>query len=287
MIIDGRKLQKKIVDEIKAIDFIQSKIVGFWVGDDENTRKFLSQKEKVARMLDVEFEIKRLPLDVSQDDLEYAVRSSFFTIFVGGIIVQLPLPGQIDTRKVLVNIGRYKDIDCLGPECESTFYDNPISAVIAPPSVGAVKSILKDINFEDLNGKKIVLLGYGGLIGRPVAAWLKAKGFDFLVFRSDSAVDLEKMRERDLALKEADLIIAGVGGGRLKITGDMIKSGAVVIDFGPDVDWKSIDGAGGIVTSTPGGTGPVLVAELFRNFAILKDKSKFDKPHDVYIRKTP
>lgn len=184
---------------------------------------------------------------------------------VVGIIVQLRIPNysREETQRVLDAVPYNKDIDCLGVRRSAEFYAHPLEAKIVPPAAGAVKSILAALNVGDLPGKKAVVYGFGRLVGQPAESWLRAAGAEITVLRSAST-DEERVR----ALSGADIIVTGVGKPEeVRISGATIKPGAIVIDFGypADVDAASIDKAGGIVTPTPGGTGPILVAELFRN----------------------
>ena len=182
---------------------------------------------------------------------------------VVGAIVQLKIPdyGKEETQKVLNAIPPGKDIDCLGEEWSRRFYDDPINSKIAPPAAGAVRTILDALNVRDLRGKKAVVYGFGRLVGQPANAWLVSVGADVTVIRT-IATDEERRR----ALGAADIVVTGVGKPGL-VTGGMVCPGTIVIDFGYPAasDAASIDAIGGLVTPTPGGTGPLLVAELFRN----------------------
>ncbi len=265
MIIDGRKIAAGIIAGLKGKKTI-GKIVVILVGEDAASLSFVRQKERVAKELGIPFEIARFKNDVSEDELVRAVRWYSFGLDVSGIIVQLDLPRYISEEVVLSEIGCAKDIDCLSGGRQRDFFANPLGAEIAPPAVGAVRSILGEVQFGEIRGKDIVIVGRGDLTGKPVTAWFKAQTDDVTVLLRET-----EEKEKLAVLKSADLIVSGVGKNRIKITGEMIKPGALVIDFGcpADADAKSIDAAGGSVTPTPGGTGPVLVAELFKNFLIL------------------
>jgi len=176
---------------------------------------------------------------------------------------------------VLNAVPREKDVDVLGERALGAFYAgrNPV----LPPAVGVLGEILRATNF-DLQKSIVAVVGLGALVGKPVSMWLmrKVKGLHLLRSVSDFSV-----------LKDADLVISGVGNvGLIKL--EMLKPGAGVIDFGYDTKHETqnmehetsggkkiygdFDTSGhmlhavGFYTPTPGGTGPILVAEVFENF---------------------
>lgn len=265
MIIDGNAIADKIIAELQARPKpTGGRIVGILVGDNEASLSFLRQKSRTARDLGLSFVIKKLKPRASAEELAQKVVEISGAEDVLGAIVQLPIPDYKpeDTSRVLDAVPYEKDIDCLGERRSREFYADPLAARIAPPAVGAVAAILQELGAKDLAGKAAVVYGYGRLVGKPVAAWLSARGAEVIVLRTTSTP-----AERSMALKFADIVVTGVGERRIRITGEMIKPGAIAIDFGypADCDAASIDAVGGFVTPTPGGTGPILVAELFRN----------------------
>ncbi len=254
-LIDGKQIAAKIIGELKQRPVPVKRLVGILVGDDKASLSFLKQKEKTAEQLGVRFELKKFSDRLSQNELEGEVRNISADDEVGGIIVQLPLPRKYERMPVLNIIGLEKDVDVLNGE----------SIAVLAPAAGAVKRILEEIHF-DLAGKRVVVVGPGLLIGRPVATWLMDKVIKLTV--------LGKSKLDVAALQEADLVISGTGQAKL-IRGQHIKPGAVVIDFGygsiageltGDIDMKTVSEVAEYVTPTPGGTGPIVVAQLFENF---------------------
>jgi methylenetetrahydrofolate dehydrogenase (NADP+)/methenyltetrahydrofolate cyclohydrolase len=157
---------------------------------------------------------------------------------------------------VLAKIPLQKDVDDL----------NGMTNGILPPAPGSLKRILEELNF-DLKGKRVIVYGPGFLIGRPIANWLTGKCLKLTVCdKGDSGLD---------ALKEADLIVTCTGVPKL-IRGEQIKQNAVMVDYGyatgadgkltGDVDMDSCSLKTELITPTPGGTGPIVVAQLFQNF---------------------
>ena len=265
MIIDGRQIASATLEELKALnrDFTGRKVVGILVGDAPDSLSFLRQKKKAAAALGLDFEIKKIKAPITLDALFKKVKRISEAEEVVGAIVQLKIPGYTneETQKILNAIPKEKDIDALGEGWSQDFYADPLNSKILPPAAGAVKTILQSLNVSDLRGKRAVVYGYGRLVGQPSEAWLRAAGAEITILRKASTSE-----DRARALAAADIIVVGVGEPGL-VTGEMIKTGAIVIDFGypAAADASSIDAVGGLVTPTPGGTGPILVAELFRN----------------------
>ena len=190
-----------------------------------------------------------------------------------GIIVQLPLPEHLDKREILNSIDSRLDVDCLGDVTSEKFYnDYNTQTDLGYPTALACMALLDSIDL-DLDpstplgaGRKIVVLGQGMLVGRPVSALLEFRGLSSVIVRS-------KTENKEKLIKEADIIISGMGKGKY-ITGNMIKFGAIVIDAGTsesdggivgDVDLESVKDVAGYVSPVPGGVGPVTVAMLLKN----------------------
>ncbi len=275
MIIDGRAIAAKTIAELKALnkDWTGKKAVGILVGEAPDSLSFLWRKKRTAVALGIDFRIKKIKSPIAVDALYRKVKRIVEEPGVAGAIVQLKIPdySNEDTQKILNAIPLEKDIDCLSQTWSDRFYGDPLHSKILPPAAGAVKTIIKTVCHcesdeaisEFIRGKKAVVYGFGRLVGQPSEAWLRAAGADITIIRSAST-DVERAE----ALAGADIVVTGVGKPeKVHITGAMIKSSAIVIDFGypADCDAASIDVAGGLVTPTPGGTGPILVAELFRN----------------------
>ncbi|PIR87940.1 MAG: hypothetical protein COU10_01905 [Candidatus Harrisonbacteria bacterium CG10_big_fil_rev_8_21_14_0_10_45_28] len=254
MIIDGNKIAQKILAELQEQKTPRKELVAVLVGSDEASLSFLRQKAKAAKSLGVKFRLVKLSDSLSQKELEREVRYLSKKRATGGLLIQLPLPKQYDQISVLNAIGIAKDVDVLNGE----------TTKILPPAVGALKRILEEVNFS-LADKKAVVIGPGLLIGRPISNWLMHQVAKLTVIGKGGM---------DKALvKEADLVISGVGQPHL-ITADMIKSKAVIIDYGygkengeltGDCDFEDISQQS-VVTPTPGGTGPVVVSQLLANF---------------------
>ncbi len=263
MLIDGKKIARGIVDELRAQPTPTKKMIAIVVGDDAALVHFLRLKGKFAAELGVRFVLKEFSRDVTTAELCRSVKTYSDDPDVGAVVIELPLPASIDAQAVLDMVSPAKDPECLTTANLQLFSDHRSS--ILPPAVATTRTIIESLRIENLAQKNAVVLGAGFLVGAPVAHWLAPHVRHVTVLRRASTDE-----ERTRALASADIIVTGVGKKGL-VTGDMIKPGVIVIDFGypADVDFKSIAAAHGIVTPTPGGTGPILIAELFRNFYTL------------------
>ena len=240
-------------------------MLAIYVGEHGPSEMFLRQKEKIAKELGVLFELRRYPATITTDELRNEVIKESDRVLIGGVIVQLPLPENIDRAKILNAIPPEKDIDCLSEVGLGRFFTG--SSAVMPPVAGAVKTILESLEIANLEKKRAVVLGSGLLVGRPAAYWLLSKVPDVTVLRSAASIDRRKE-----ALAGADIVVTGVGQTGL-IREDMIKKDAVVIDFGYPADFEgaNLDKLPFHITPTPGGTGPLVVAEVFRNLYLLNE----------------
>jgi methylenetetrahydrofolate dehydrogenase (NADP+)/methenyltetrahydrofolate cyclohydrolase len=260
MIIDGKKIAEAIRTELRQqLDSADRPLclVAVVVGADPVTLKFVTQKQKIADSLGIEMRVWDFPADISQADLAEAVEKLANDRNVQGIIVQLPLPSQIKTSQILNLIPSQKDVDALS---ENASLDSPI--------VRAVLAILDQAEIN-LTQQKILVIGQGQLVGRPITIRLAQAGLDVEV------ADGKTPNLSDLTLA-ADVIISGVGKPGL-IKPDMIKNGVTIVDCGTSEQSGQLAGDASpdcalkcaFFTPVPGGVGPVMVAMLFKNLVDL------------------
>ncbi len=274
-IIDGRKLRDEILENIKkevtALSF-QPVFCDVLVGEDPASMQYVRMKAKMAESVGIHFHNASFPASITTDELIKEIKVLNTMPNMCGIIVQLPLPPQLDRQKILDAIDPSLDVDSLGTAASKEFYEGRIE--MGFPTALACMALL-DSTGVDLKDKKIAVLGYGELVGRPVCALLSFRGFAPYIVRS-------KTENKEKIIKEADIIISGMGKGKL-IMGDMIKEGAVLIDAGTseslghsptgepihaivgDVDLQSVASVASYVSPVPGGVGPVTVAMLLNN----------------------
>jgi len=273
ILIDGKKMAEEIIKDLKKqILLLANKpsLAIIVVGENKVTEKFIIQKQKIAKILDVSIKIYRYSENITNKKLLESLNKIINDaendgnhLKNSGIIIQLPLPKHLDANLILNSLPLETDIDLLSAKTIGNFIVNKNS--IDPPIVGAIKIIFEKYKI-DYKNKYIVLVGAGDLVGKPLAMWLLKEKVSFSILDKNT-INLNSF------LSKADIIISGVGKAKL-ITGDLIKTGAILIDAGTsevgqkitgDVDFNSCIQKASLITPTPGGVGPLTVAMLFKN----------------------
>lgn len=275
MIIDGRKIKEEILKEVKdgieKLSFVPL-FCDVLVGDDTVSAQYVRMKAKNAESVGIKFRSANFPASITTTELIQEIENLNRVPHMCGIIVQLPLPDHIDKQVVLDAILPTLDVDCLGTVASEKFYNNENPTGF--PTALACMRVLDEVE-TNLEGKNIVVLGRGTLVGKPVAHLIQAKNLSVTVVNS-------KTENADEIMKNADVIISGIGKGKF-ITGDKIKEGAVIIDAGTsednggvvgDVDLDSVMLVVSHVSPTPGGVGPVTVAMLLKNVLYVAENLK-------------
>ena len=265
-IIDGRKISFELLEQIKkeiaSLPFCPV-FCDVLVGDNPASIQYVKMKAKKAESVGIKFHRAEFPEAISSEELIGEIKKLSKVPDICGIIVQIPLPKNFDKKVILDSVDPKLDVDCLGKIASQKFYEN--NNPIGFPTALACLAILDSINL-DLTDKKIVVLGQGDLVGKPVAYLLHTRGLSVDIIRS-------KTENKEQIIKAADVIISGIGNGKY-ITGSMIKNGVVIIDAGTsesngaiigDVDLESVNGIASFVSPVPGGVGPVTVAMLLSN----------------------
>lgn len=270
MVINGKKIADEILNDLSAaVKKLTRKpqVAAVLVGDQGNGRKFLEVKKKAAEKVGIEFRIYEFPEDISSKELRKNLVQIVKGSTISGMIIELPLPEKFNTQYILNSIPEDKDPDVLSLKAQGSFFGS--RSKVLPPAVEAVKEVLEE-NKIDLKGKRCVIFGYGLLVGRPVSHWLASEGATVEVIN-------EFTKSPGEISKEADIIISGVGKPNL-ITADMVKEGAIVIDFGyeelggkvvGDVDFEQVSKKASLITPVPGGVGPIVVAAVLKNLLTL------------------
>ena len=263
IIVDGKKIAEDIKLDLQARleHNFKPRLVVVLVGDNPMSANYVRHKQKFGDDLGVEVVVYEYEEQITQAELEQEMSRLADDDNVDGLIVQLPLPSHLDTPKILNLISPAKDIDALGGE-----------ATVLSPVVKAVAEIFTRFDLE-IKHKKIVVVGDGKLVGRPVAIWLTSLGGEVTQVKSGGSVEA-----LSALLSEADIIISGVGKPNL-ISSAMIKDGVILIDaatsevggkvvgdMAKDCLDKSI-----LFTPVPGGVGPITMAMLFVNLLDLVD----------------
>ncbi|MEK7503145.1 MAG: bifunctional 5,10-methylenetetrahydrofolate dehydrogenase/5,10-methenyltetrahydrofolate cyclohydrolase [Patescibacteria group bacterium] len=265
MIVDGKKIAGEIKDSLKrdVLGLAQKPVLAIVkVGNDLVTEKFLNQKKKFASDIGVSVVVHEFPVDISTRQLREEVLKLASAEEISGVVIQLPLPQNIDADYITNVLPEEKDPDMLSQKSASLFVSG--KSKILPPVAGAVKSIFTAYGIK-LTEKNAVVVGAGKLVGKPVAAWLGNQGVSVAV------VDEHTLDPRRFTLR-ADIIVSGVGKPNL-VSAEMVKDGVVAIDCGTsesagqisgDIDSRVAEKAS-IFTPVPGGVGPITVAMLFSN----------------------
>ncbi len=259
-IIDGWKIAGEIIESLEVEEGTELSVV--LVGDDPVSLSYISQKEKLCKRVGIDFSLHKFSPDITKDELKEEIKA----IRSSGIIVQLPLPKEINSQDVLDAIDPERDVDLLTTASIGRYYSGNLS--ILPPTVNAVAMILRG---DEVAGKNVVVVGAGRLVGRPTAHWFVCQKATVSIL--NSLTD----RIKDF-LSKADIIVSGVGKSGL-IRGEMIKEGAIVIDagsssekgvIGGDVDINSVLGRASKISPVPGGVGPITTASLILNLVKFK-----------------
>jgi len=255
IILDGKKLSERILEDLREKVKKSGKkliLAAVLVGDDLQSKIFLRQKEKACQKVGISFKLYRFPKNISQKKLIQEVKKLCRYKLYHGVVIQLPLPGHIDTEKILNLIPAEKDVDVLSGQ-------KPKAGVL-PPVLAGILELFKEYKIK-IKGKNVVVVGYGKLVGKPIADWMKKQGIRvFIVDKNTPYISR--------LTKKADILISGVGKPNL-ITGDMIKKGAIVVDAAGDVAQKSVASKAGYLTPVPGGVGPLTVAMVIKNLITL------------------
>lgn len=267
--MDGNALRDEVIadlaDTIGAAGSPEICLATVLVGDDGPSKRYVASKNKKAVEAGMSSRHHDVPGDASQADVEGIVTELAGDPSVHGILVQLPLPGDLDAEPVLDLIPAEKDVDGLTERSMGRLVRNRPGLVSCTPS--GVMRLLEKYDVPT-SGKRAIVIGRSTLVGLPLSLLLNRKGVDATVTMAHS-----RTADMAAAVREADIVVAAAGQARM-ITADMVKPGAAVIDVGisrteegmvGDVDFDSVKDVAGWITPMPGGTGPMTIASLMEN----------------------
>ena len=274
-ILDGKKLAEEILEKLKKEikkKRLKLKIAVVLVGKNSASKIFVREKQKACEFVGIDFQLFKFPSKISAQKLKKEIEKIVKKPIVSGVVIQLPLPKNLNSQGILNLIPLEKDIDVLSEINIGKFYTNGLA--ILPPVVNAVSHFLREYKIS-IKGKNVVLVGAGRLVGRPLALWL---------LKEKATISVVDKFTKDISFftKKADIIISGVGDPSL-ITVKMVKKGVIVIDADTssekgkgklvgDVDFKSVSKKTSYITPVPGGLGPMTVACLLENLVKLNKK---------------
>jgi methylenetetrahydrofolate dehydrogenase (NADP+) / methenyltetrahydrofolate cyclohydrolase len=279
--MDGAMLAQKVRAEVAA-DVSELKrrgvvpgLTAVLVGDDPASAVYVGGKEKASREAGMAGETIRLPATTSQAELLALVEQLNADDTVHGILVQMPLPKQIDPDTVINHIRPDKDVDGFHPVNVGKLLIGHTDGFV-PCTPAGIQRLLGEYAVRT-SGAECVVIGRSTIVGKPMAALMLQSGP-----LADATVTICHSRTRDLAAhaRRADILIAAAGRARL-VTADMVKPGAVVIDVGMnriedpttksgtrlvgDVDFEGVRHVASLITPVPRGVGPMTIAMLLRN----------------------
>jgi methylenetetrahydrofolate dehydrogenase (NADP+)/methenyltetrahydrofolate cyclohydrolase len=277
-IIDGaglaRAVRGEIAERVRTLTAAgrQPGLAVLLVGDDQASAVYVRNKVKDCEESGIRSVLMRLPAQTTEADLLARIDALNKDSSIHGILVQLPLPPQIDARKVIEAIAPDKDVDGFHVASAGALMTGQPGFLPCTPY--GVMKLLEHVGCE-LRGAEAVVVGRSNIVGKPQA---------LLLLQKDATVTICHSRTRDLAnhLRRADVVVAAAGRARM-ITGDMIRPGAVVIDVGMnrdeagrlcgDVDFDSVAPVAGWITPVPGGVGPMTRAMLLVNTVEAAERS--------------
>ena len=286
-LLDGKKISEDIKDEITiAANLIKSKggkvphLAAIIVGTDGASLTYVASKVKSCEKVGFESTLIQLPETITEAELLAKINELNQDENIDGFIVQLPLPKQIDTQKVLMAVDPSKDVDGFHPENFGKMAQEMESFVPATPH--GIMELLKRYKVETA-GKHTVVIGRSNIVGRPMSILMSRKGYP-----GDSTVTLTHSRTKNLEqfTKQADIIITALGVPKF-LKADMVKDGVVIIDVGitrvedashpkgyiitGDVDFESVSLKSSFITPVPGGVGPMTIAMLLKNTLLARE----------------
>lgn len=270
-LLDGKalsaKIEKTVADEVKVLKSKTGLVPGLaviLVGQDPASAAYVHMKKKACDRVGFYSVTHEMPQDISQDAIEKTITMMNDNPNIDGILIQLPLPPQIDTTKILELVEPSKDVDGFHPYNVGRLTTGLDGFVPCTPL--GVMELLNEYNI-DVKGKNCVVVGASNIVGKPMAS---------LLLNANATVEICHIFTDDLKKHtlNADMIFVGVGVINL-IKEDMVKDGAVIIDIGinraesgklvGDVDFEKVSKKCSYITPVPGGVGPMTIAMLLSN----------------------
>ena len=269
-LIDGKKISAEIkaeaAEEAAALKAqgIEPCLAVVLVGEDPASQTYVRNKEKACAAVGIKSLTYRLAEDTKEEELLRLIASLNADDSVNGILVQVPLPRQIDEKKALLAIDPRKDVDCFHPMNVGHLHTGGKGFLPCTPA-GIIELIKR--SGHTIEGKNCVIIGRSNIVGKPVA---------MLLMQENGTVTICHSKTRNLAeiCRGADIIVTATGKIGM-VTADMVKEDAVIIDAGinrneagklcGDVDYENVKEVVGAITPVPGGVGPMTIAMLMKN----------------------
>jgi len=278
-LIKGNEIKLLVHDQVKnEVNELKEKgitpgLVVVLVGDDPASAIYVRNKGKACDAVGIFSETIRMDASTSQEKLVGFITELNQDKKYNGILVQLPLPSQIDEKIILETVSPAKDVDCFHPENVGRLVAG--EPYVLPCTPAGIMEMLKASNI-DASGKHAVVIGRSNIVGKPMANLLVQK-----TENANATVTVVHSRTKNIAdhIRQADILIAAMGKAQF-VKADMVKEGAVVIDVGMnripwdnekgsklvgDVDFEAVLPKCSKITPVPGGVGPMTIAMLLKN----------------------
>jgi len=254
------RIREEVADEVRELGRLG--LVTLQVGEDPASTIYLRLKHQAAAEAGISSDDRKLPEQVTEDELVALIEELNADDDVDGILVQLPLPAHLDEERVIRAIEPIKDVDGLHPFNAGELYLGPPRLVPATPL--GIMALLAEHRIP-LEGAEAVVVGRSDIVGKPIA---------HLLLQANATITICHSRTSDLAryTLEADVLVVAVGSAEV-VTPDMVKQGSAVVDVGINRTEGGIVGdvapdagdVAGFITPVPGGVGPMTIAMLLRN----------------------
>jgi methylenetetrahydrofolate dehydrogenase (NADP+)/methenyltetrahydrofolate cyclohydrolase len=268
-LLEGKPIAAKIKEQIKQdVQSMESKpvLASIQVGENAGAEAYAKSQKKTADNLGIDYQFHKLNQDTSQDSLIEFIEKLNSDKKVNGIIVQMPLPTQIDYKKISQYIQPEKDVEGMHPDNIGKIVFG--KAKIVPCTVASVMELLA-VTGEKLYGKEVVVVGHSEIVGKPLSLLLLEKFATTTVCHIGTS-QAGKLQEH---VARAEILVVAVGKAGL-IKGNWVKQGAIVIDVGinrvegkivGDIEFIEAEKRAAWITPVPGGVGPLTVTMLMRN----------------------
>lgn len=270
IILDGKKVSNQIYTELKnKIDNekIKAKLAVIHIGDDEPSKIYIRNKNKVCKQLGIDFVEYKFESSITENELISLITKLNKDSSISGILLQNPLPSTIDAKNVFNIINPKKDVDGFNPiNIGKLVIGDPLFIPCTP------NGIIKLLEYYNINieGKKVVILGRSNIVGKPLVQCLLNKNATITICHS-------KTQNLKSETKQADILISAVGKPKF-IKQDWIKKDTIIIDVGinrdsngeicGDIDFDNVKEKASYITPVPGGIGPMTIAMLMQNTII-------------------
>ena len=268
-LLEGKAIALGIKESLKKeIEALEKKpvLVSILVGDNAGAESYAKSQRKTAENLGVEYRLEKLLADISQADLVDFIKKLNNDTTVNGIIVQMPLPEQIDYKIISSFIAPKKDVEGIHPENLGKVLLG--KSKIAPCTAAAVMALIESTGIN-LYGKEVVVVGHSEIVGKPLSLLFLEK------FATTTVCHIATSEAGKLVdhISKAEVLVVAVGKAGL-IKGEWIKEGAIVVDVGinrvdgkivGDVKFEEAAQRASYITPVPGGVGPLTVTMLMKN----------------------